>query len=132
LPTPEAVGDHAENYWRPACAAYSPDGKLIATGDASAVVRVWDADSGKLLRNMEGHRGAIQALAFSPDGHRLASGGRDGHLINLWDVPSGRLTLTLRGHASSVEAIDFSPNGHWIVSASGDHTLKVWDASPIE
>ena len=69
----------------------------------------------------------VDALAFSPDCHRLVTGDA-GHLVRLWDVDTGRLVLTLRGHEDFVTAIAFSPDGRWFVTASNDHTLRIWDA----
>src|SRR5262245_10490022 len=60
----------------------SPDGKTVAVGTRSKVLKLWDL-SGKELRSLDGHELSIAALAFSPDGKTLASGGED-KTIRLW------------------------------------------------
>jgi RNA polymerase sigma factor (sigma-70 family) len=67
------------------CAAFSPDGKRLATGHDDGVVRVWDAATGKELDRLPGHDGPVRVVAFSPDGRTLASGGSDTTVL-LWDV----------------------------------------------
>ena len=68
----------------------------------------------------------ISAIAFSPDGHQIASANSD-HTITLWDVATGQSRLTLNGHTQPVTAVAFSPDGHLLASGSDDHNVKLWD-----
>ncbi len=70
--------------------AKSPDGKVMAVADGNTVKLV-DVATGKEVRAMKGHTAAVSALAFSPDGKQIASGGKD-NTIALWDLATGRLT----------------------------------------
>jgi len=63
---------------------FSPDGKMLATGGADRLVRIWDLDSGKELQRFEGHRATITAVRFL-DENRLVSGSLDG-TVKLWSL----------------------------------------------
>jgi WD40 repeat protein/tRNA A-37 threonylcarbamoyl transferase component Bud32 len=84
------------------------------------------------LATLEGHADGVLAVAFSPDGSRVASSGADG-VIKVWAPPGtrrvARLLLTLRGHAGAVTAVAFSPDGKSLASGGGDTTVRVWNAT---
>ncbi len=108
--------------------AFSPDGKLLATGDAQGGLRLWQVANGKPLLSWEGHTGWVWSVAFSPDGQTLASGSND-QTVKLWDVHSGQCLRTLQGHASSVWSVAFSPDGQTLASGSDEPTVRLWQVS---
>ena len=75
-----------------------------------------------------GHSYWVSAVAFSPDGHLLATGSLD-NTIKIWDVASGREIRTLNGHSSGVRSVAFSPDGRSLASGSYDTTVKLWDVT---
>ena len=106
--------------------AFSPDGKVIASGSRDSTIKLWDAHSGRLLYSIKGHRHRVIAVAFSPDGKTLASGSMD-ETIKLWDVRGSMLLHTLNGHREWVLSVAFSPDGNTLTSGSADTTVKLWD-----
>jgi WD40 repeat protein len=106
--------------------AISPDGRLIASGFLYEGIKVWEVDSGVLLRSLRGHTASVNSISFSPDSQWLASGSRD-RTIKLWDVYAGREIQTLDAEdCGEVRAVTFSPDGQWLASGSTDSTVRLW------
>ncbi len=105
---------------------FSPDGKLLATGDSDGVVRLWEASSGREILTCKGHTNVVESVAFSPDGEILASGSYE-NTIKLWDVKNGECLKVLQGHTESVMSVTFNPDGNILASGSFDGTVRLWD-----
>ncbi len=131
--------------------AFSPDGRILASGDTKGVIRLWEITSETIRRTIidestapsrtwdetpshlrtivPGLIDAVLSLAFSPDGNVLVSGDRSG-AIDFWDVESGTHLQTLRGYRSRVIDLAFSPDGNTLASASTDIVL-LWEYDPL-
>ncbi len=106
------------------------DGKQLAAGDAGARVALFEMESGKVQKELQGLKGPVRALAYSLDGKRLASGGDAGEL-RLWATPDGELISELRGHEAAVRSLSFSSDRVQLASASDDKTVRLWEVQNL-
>lgn len=103
-------------------ACFSPDARSIALGGDD--VRLWDVATGS-QRQLEVAASRVEALAWSPDGRRLATGYVDGS-VRLWDLNTSRATQAGTPHALAVSSLAFSPDGKTLASAAYDGTVHLW------
>ncbi|HEX4128472.1 MAG TPA: WD40 repeat domain-containing protein [Pirellulales bacterium] len=68
----------------------------------------------------------VSALALSPDGKLIASGGDD-HVVRLWDKETGTLQDELQGHSDWIRVAEFDPSGKRLLTAGDDHEVRIWD-----
>jgi WD40 repeat protein len=77
--------------------AFSPDGRLLVSGSADALIRIWDVATGVDIRTLRGHAKAVTFVNFSPDGRLVVSGSED-KTVKLWDAVSGKEIRTFEGY----------------------------------
>jgi WD40 repeat protein len=108
--------------------AFSPDGKTLAFGSGSDVVKLWDVATGKQTNSFAGHKGGVASIAFSPNGKMLAVAPGNDTDMKIWDIASGKNVATLKGR-SVIFSVAFSPDGKTLASASPDRTIRLWDVN---
>lgn len=115
--------------------AFSPDGRILASGSADESIKFWDTTTGQLLKNLEGHSRPVNSLAFLPEGEHLlsCSGGRavGGNEIKLWRVSDGRDLGTLAAHSAPIQHLALASDARSFATSSLDKSVKVWQVDPL-
>jgi RNA polymerase sigma factor (sigma-70 family) len=113
--------------------AFSPDGRLLVTGNQDGTLSLWDVASGKEVRRFR-QGGQVFSVAFSPDGKVLATGGGErgkAGEVRLWDAASGRELTALREHEDLIVSVAFAPDGRSLAAGSRDGLVTLWDVGVL-
>lgn len=109
---------------------FSPDGKVIATASDDQTIKLWDTESGKVLRSLTGHKAGVWRAAYAPNGKTLA--GIADKRVFLWNPASGEKIRVLEGHTDTIRGVAFSPDGKVLATGGDDETVRFWDAATGE
>ena len=112
------------------CVAFSPDGKLLASGDIQGNIYLRQMPSGQTIKIYQAHQSWVRGIAFSPDGNTLASGSHD-CTVKLWTLPTCHCLHTFK-HDAIAGRVVWSPDGAVLASVSFDQTLRVWNSQTGE
>ncbi len=126
--------------------AWSPDGQSVVSGSPDGTAQVWDATTGETRLTFTAHKSVasngdtgsgeatliydphahgVLAVAWSPNGRRIASGGKD-NSVHIWDASTGNIIYTYRSHTDWLMALSWSPDGKYMASGSVDKKVRVW------
>jgi len=106
--------------------AVFPHKRQMVTGSSDKTLRLWDLETGVVLKKMEGHSSRVLGLAVSRDGQIIASGDLKGEIIG-WRGETGEsLTEPIKAHSDQIWSVDFSPDGAVLATGSRDNTTKFW------
>jgi len=106
--------------------AVFPNKRRMVTGSSDKTLRLWDLETGIVLKKMEGHSSRVSALVVSRDGQIIASGDENGEIIG-WRGETGEsLTEPIKAHSDQMWSVDFSPDGAVLATGSFDKTTKFW------
>jgi WD40 repeat protein len=124
--------------WSPTSSTFTSErGWYIASAGEDTTVQVWKvgipdnetaSQSETPVVTYRGHADDLCAVAWSPDGRRIASGGM-GTTVQVWDATTGEALFTYRGHLSCVYTLAWSPDSTRIASVAGDTTIHIWNAT---
>jgi len=112
--------------------AFLANRQLLALGQKSGQVSLWDLNAKTQIRTWKADAGNITALAFSPGGEFLVSTCEQEWDAHLWRVSSGELLHTFKGHKLGIFGVAFSPDGAILATASPDDTCRLWSMNNYE
>ncbi len=104
--------------------AFSPDGKLLASGGADTFVRIWDVEAKKVLAKLKGHTGDVNGVSFSPDGKMLATGDIFRN-AKLWDLATKKAVKAFE-LPGPVHTMVFAPDGKKVYVGSREPWIYLW------
>ncbi|MGK7928938.1 MAG: AAA-like domain-containing protein [Spirulina sp.] len=122
--------DERASFYTSGEVVFDSNGRHILKG--GRLLALLDIEGNVIWKNSEAHReverylGTVWAIAFSPNGQLIVSGGPD-RTIRLWDLQGNPIGQPFRGHEGAVKSLAFSPDGQRIVSGSKDRTIRLWD-----
>ena len=113
------------------CEAFSPDGKIFATGSWDNTVQLWDTSTGERFATLTGHTGVIRDICFRADSKAIYTAGNDG-TIKMWSTANGQLLRDQRGANAPIMRLGLSPDGSKVASLASNGRLHIWDARDRE
>jgi len=106
---------------------FNDNGTLLASASRDQTIKIWNPESGELIRTLHGHDGSVNCVAFNPASGWLASGSDD-RSVKLWDPNAGAVVKTLEGHSHNVFGVAFSSDGSKLASTGHDKSIKLWNS----
>jgi WD40 repeat protein len=107
--------------------SFDGDGSLLVSSSRDHDARIWDARTGRLLHQLEGHYGSVVDAQFSPDGRWVVTAGPI--TAGLWNVRTGELVMYLRGPTTHPTAVAFTPDSRTVVAAEANGVVRRYECA---
>ncbi len=108
------------------CMIFSPDSTYLVSAGDDCTIKIWEVETGFLIRTLENNKRPILALCFFPEGNKLYSGDKNGWLTE-WNFPSGELIKNIQGPKEGIYSLACSPNGKILCIGSGYGAVQLWN-----
>lgn len=131
IPTSEKLFTRTAHISQVSCVSFGCDNKLFATCSHDFTAKVWDAETGKVVRHLKHSSGvALWSVAMMSDGKQVVSGSRAGSII-IWTLSDKKPKEFHNAHNYGVRCLAAFPEDMRIASGGGDDLVKVWDVSTM-
>lgn len=125
---PKRLGEHADAVF---AAAFSPDGRYVATASRDRTAKIWNAGDAKEVATLRGHVNAVTGVVFAADSKQVLTWSDDGS-ARLWSVAAPSTPLVFSGHLGKISEAAISPTNMLVATASDDGTARLWRYSVFE
>ncbi|MFN2190235.1 MAG: WD40 repeat domain-containing protein [Candidatus Promineifilaceae bacterium] len=109
---------------------FTADGETLVSCGMDNVVKLWDTDSWRYIKSLEGHTHSVHTMDLSPDEKRLVTGSSD-KTVKIWSFPEGEELVTLQDRKQVVSAVTISADGEWIAAGSYGGRVMVWTINGV-
>lgn len=107
------------------CARFSPDGKTLATSSSDRMIKLWNVETGELLKTLEGHTHHVNSIAWNVNNRQLSSASADAS-VKIWDVSTGQATRTITGLSGELTRLVYVGRDDRVGFVSGDNYFRVY------
>ncbi|KAI8371348.1 WD40-repeat-containing domain protein [Radiomyces spectabilis] len=109
---------------------YHPNQEHVVTGGYDKTVRLFDVNTGAIVKTFPGHQLAVTKTIFNPLGNLVISGSKD-NTIKFWDIVSGLCIRTISSHLGEVTSVEMNSSGTLLLSSSKDNSNRLWDVRMV-